>query len=116
MATDTAEAREFSADTTKLGDTIVDLTLKQAMELSDYLKDVHGIEPAAGGGAVMVAAADGGGGEAAAEQTEFDVVLESFGDKKIPVIKVVRAATGLTPASAHLNRAAHRCRLRDRSA
>jgi len=95
MATDTAEAREFSADTTKLGDTIVDLTLKQAMELSDYLKDVHGIEPAAGGGAVMVAAADGGGGEAAAEQTEFDVVLESFGDKKIPVIKVVRAATGL---------------------
>ncbi|MEE9602263.1 MAG: 50S ribosomal protein L7/L12 [Thermoguttaceae bacterium] len=95
MATDTAEAREFSADTTKLGDTIVDLTLKQAMELSDYLKDVHGIEPSAGGGAVMVAAADGGGGEAAAEQTEFDVVLESFGDKKIPVIKVVRAATGL---------------------
>ncbi len=95
MATDTAEAREFSADATKLGDTIVDLTLKQAMELSDYLKDVHGIEPAAGGGAVMVAAADGGGGEAAVEQTEFDVVLESFGDKKIPVIKVVRAATGL---------------------
>lgn len=95
MATDTVEAREFSADTTKLGDTIVDLTLKQAMELSDYLKDVHGIEPAAGGGTVMVAAADGGGGEAAAEQTEFDVVLESFGDKKIPVIKVVRAATGL---------------------
>ena len=95
MATDTAEAREFSADTTKLGDTIVDLTLKQALELSDYLKEVHGIEPAAGGGAVMVAAADGGGGEAAAEQTEFDVVLESFGDKKIPVIKVVRAATGL---------------------
>ena len=96
MATDTAEAREFSADATKLGDTIVDLTLKQALELSDYLKDVHGIEPAAGGGTVMVAAGDGGGGgEAAAEQTEFDVVLESFGEKKIPVIKVVRAATGL---------------------
>ena len=94
MATETTEARKFSAETTKLGDTIVELTLKQALELSDYLEEVHGIEPAAGG-AVMVAAADGGGGEAAAEQTEFDVVLESFGDKKIPVIKVVRAATGL---------------------
>ena len=96
MATETAEAREFSAETTKLGDKIVDLTLKQALELSDYLKDVHGIEPAAGGNAVMVAPAEGGGGgEAAAEQTEFDVVLDGFGDKKIPVIKVVRAATGL---------------------
>ena len=96
MATDTAEAREFSAEATKLGDTIVELTLKQALELSDYLKDVHGIEPAAGGGPMMMAAADGAGGaEAAVEQTEFDVVLESFGEKKIGVIKVVRAATGL---------------------
>ncbi len=96
MATDTAEAREFSAEATKLGDTIVELTLKQALELSDYLKDVHGIEPAAGGGPMMMAAADGAGGaEAAAEQTEFDVVLESFGEKKIGVIKVVRAATSL---------------------
>ncbi len=87
-----------SPTTTKeLGDKIVGLTLKEAKELSDYLKDVHGIKPAAGGGAVMMAAAgDGGGGAAAAEeQTEFDVVLEGFGDKKIGVIKVVRAATGL---------------------
>ncbi len=95
MATDTAEAREFSAEATKLGDTIVELTLKQALELSDYLKEVHGIEPAAGGGPIMMAAGDGAGAEAAAEQTEFDVVLESFGEKKIGVIKVVRAATGL---------------------
>ena len=96
MATDTAEAREFSAKATKLGDQIVELTLKQALELSDYLKDVHGIEPAAGGGPIMMAAADGGGGaEAAAEKIEFDVVLEGFGDKKIGVIKVVRAATSL---------------------
>lgn len=93
MSTDTIE---FSAATKKLGDEIVGLTLKQAKELSDYLKDVHGIEPAAGGGVVMaMPGGSGGGGEAAAEQTEFDVVLEGFGDKKIGVIKVVRQATGL---------------------
>ena len=55
--------------------------MKQAKELSDYLKDVHGIEPAAGGGVVMaMPGGGGGGGEAAAEKTEFDVVLEGFGD------------------------------------
>jgi large subunit ribosomal protein L7/L12 len=96
MATDMAEAREFSATTTELGDKIVGLTLKEAVELSDYLKDVHGIEPAAGGGAIMMAAPSGEGAAAAEEKTEFDVVLEGFGDnKKIGVIKVVRAATGL---------------------
>ncbi len=92
-----AAVAEFSEATKKLGDEIVKLTLKEAKELSDYLKDVHGIEPAAGGGAVVMAApADGGGAAAAAaEQTEFTVVLEGFGDQKIGVIKVVRAATGL---------------------
>jgi large subunit ribosomal protein L7/L12 len=92
-----AEAREFASAIKEMGDKIVGLTLKEAKELSDYLKEVHGIEPAAGGGAVMIAApADGGGAAAAAEeQTEFDVVLESFGDNKISVIKVVRTATGL---------------------
>ncbi|MGA1617963.1 MAG: 50S ribosomal protein L7/L12 [Planctomycetia bacterium] len=95
----TESTREFSADTKELGDRIVGLTLKAAKELSDYLDEVHGIKPAAGG-AVMVAAGGGagggeGGGEAAAEKTEFDVVLESFGDQKIGVIKVVRGATGL---------------------
>src|SRR5262245_12814441 len=94
MSTATAE---FSAGTKKLGDEIVGLTLKEAKELSDYLKEVHGIEPAAGGGVIMAApgAGGGGGGEAVAEKTEFDVVLESFGDQKIGVIKVVRGATGL---------------------
>ena len=83
--------------TKELGDKIVGLTLKEAKELSDYLEDVHGIKPAAGGAVMMAAPAGGGGGAAAAaeEKTEFDVVLESFGDKKIGVIKVVRAATGL---------------------
>ena len=91
-----AAVAEFSAKSKKLGDEIVGLTLKEAKELSDYLKDVHGIEPAAGGGVMMVADGGGGGGAAAAvEKTEFDVVLESFGENKINVIKVVRAATGL---------------------
>ena len=92
---DEAAVAEYSADTKTMGDKIVGLTLKEAKELSDYLKDEHGIEPAAGGGAVMMAAGGDGGGEAAAEQTEFDVVLESFGGNKIAVIKVVRAATSL---------------------
>ena len=95
MATDVQE-REFSASAKELGDKIVGLTLKQAKELSDYLEDVHGIKPAAGG-AVMMAAAPGGdaGGAAKEEKTEFDVVLEGFGDKKIGVIKVVRTITAL---------------------
>jgi len=89
---------EFSEATRKLGDQIVGLTLKEAKELSDYLKEVHGIEPAAGGAVMMAGPAVGGDGGAAApaaEKTEFDVILEGFGDKKIGVIKVVRQATGL---------------------
>lgn len=79
-----------------IGDQIAGLTLKEAKGLSDYLKDAHGIEAAAGGGAVIMAGGGGdGGGEAAAEQTEFDVVLTGFGDKKIAVIKEVRGITGL---------------------
>jgi large subunit ribosomal protein L7/L12 len=90
-----AAVAEFSATTKDLGDKIVGLTLKEAKELSDYLKDVYGIEPAAGGAVVM--AAGGGGGDAAPveEKTEFDVVLEAAGGNKIAVIKVVRSATGL---------------------
>ena len=94
MATDEA-TREFSAKTRERGDDIVSMTLKEAKELSDYLEEEHGIKPAAGGTTVMVAPSDGGAGPAEEEQTEFDVVLESFGEKKIGVIKVVRAATAL---------------------
>ncbi|HCK41511.1 MAG: 50S ribosomal protein L7/L12 [Planctomycetaceae bacterium] len=90
-----AAVAEYSASTKEIGDKIVGLTLKEAKELSDYLKDEHGIEPASGGGAVMMAAPGDGGGAAAEEQTEFNVVLESFGGNKIAVIKVVRSATGL---------------------
>jgi large subunit ribosomal protein L7/L12 len=87
---------EYSDKIKKAGDEIMGYTLKEAKELSDYLKDVHGIEPAAGG-AVMMAGPAGGGGaaEAPAAKTEFDVMLDGFGDNKISVIKVVRQATGL---------------------
>lgn len=97
MATDSA-TKEFSTSAKELGDRIVGLTLKEAKELSDYLEDVHGIKAAAGGGVMMMAPGAGAGGgaaPAAEEKTEFDVVLEAHGDKKINVIKVVRAATGL---------------------
>ncbi len=90
-------AREFSAEIKEMGDKIVQLNLMQAQELADYLKEVHGIEPA-GGGAVMVAGPAAGGaegGEAEEEKTSFDVVLKEVGDKKIQVIKEVRGLTGL---------------------
>jgi large subunit ribosomal protein L7/L12 len=93
MSDETAVA-EFSDETKAMGDKIAELTLKQAKELSDYLKDVHGIEPAAGGGAVMVAAGPAEAGPAAEEKTEFDVVLTGFGDKKLNVVKVVKNLTG----------------------
>jgi len=89
---------EVAEDIKQLGDKIVGLTLKQAVDLAAYLKDTHGIEPAAGGAVMMAGPAAGGGGAAApAEEAKstFDVVLKSGGDKKIQVIKVVRAATGL---------------------
>lgn len=84
----------MAADIKALGDQIVGLTLLEAKQLADYLKDEHGIEAASGGG-VVVAAAAGGDASAAEEQTEFDVILEAAGDKKINVIKAVRGATGL---------------------
>jgi len=96
---DTAEApkKEFSSETRDLAGKIVSLTLKQAQELVDCLKAEHGIEPA-GGGAIMMGPAQGGGGAAAEkpeEKTQFDVILKSGGEKKIQVIKVVRAHTSL---------------------
>jgi large subunit ribosomal protein L7/L12 len=88
------QAREWSANIKEIGDKIVALTLMQAKELGDYLKEVHGIEPAAG--AVAVAAAPAAGEAAKVEEkTTFDVVLKAGGEKKIQVIKVVRQATNL---------------------
>ena len=94
----TAEATvEFDDATKELGDKIVGLTLLEAKQVADYLKEVHGIEPAGGGAVMMAPAAGDGDGEAgaAAEQTEFDLILTGDGGNKIPVIKVVRSATAL---------------------
>jgi large subunit ribosomal protein L7/L12 len=84
----------YADDIKQLGETIVGLTLKQAKELSDYLKEEHGIEAAAGGAIMMAGPASDGGAEAAVEQTEFDVVMTSFGDAKLNVVKVVKNLTG----------------------
>jgi len=81
------------ADLQKLVDELSELTVIQAAELSKMLEEKWGVSAAA-----PVAAAAAPSGEAAAaveEQTEFDVILASFGEKKINVIKEVRAITGL---------------------
>jgi large subunit ribosomal protein L7/L12 len=86
------------ADLKKLAEEIVGLTLLQAQELKNILKDEYGIEPAAGGAVMMAGPAAGGadaGAAAAEEKTEFDVILVDAGAKKINVIKEVRAVTGL---------------------
>ena len=86
---------EVTAEIKDLGDKIVALTLKQAVELAGYLKDTYNIEPAAGGGVMMAGPAAAAPVEKEEAKTTFDVVLTAHGDKKINVIKVVRAATGL---------------------
>jgi large subunit ribosomal protein L7/L12 len=94
MSEEATEAKTFDAKITKMGDEIAGLTLKEAVDLADYMKDTYGIEPAAGG-AVMMAGGGDDGADEEAEQTEFDVILEAAGDKKIQCIKAVREATGL---------------------
>lgn len=86
-----APAKEFAAEIKDLGDKMVGLSLLQATELADYLKETYNIEPAAGGGAMMMAA-PAEAGAAAEEKTEFDLIIAGAGDKKLQVIKVVRAA------------------------
>ena len=92
-----SDTKTFEAKISSLGDSIASLTLKEAVDLADYMKATYGIEPAAGGAVMMAAAggAAGGGAAAAAAQTEFDVILDNGGANKIQVIKVVREATGL---------------------
>ena len=86
--------REFDSTTKDLGDKIVGLTLLQAKALADYLEEVHGIKPAAGA-AVAVAGPVTGPAPVVEAQTEFEVVLASYGEKKLEVIKVIRTITGL---------------------
>ena len=85
------------ADLKKLAEEIVGLTLLEAVELKNILKDEYGIEPAAGAAVAMAGPVAGGEGDAASseEKSEFDIILKSHGDKKINVIKEVRAITGL---------------------
>jgi len=82
------------ADIKSLGDQLVELTVKEVNELASYLKETHGIEPAA---AAVVAgpAAGGGAGAAAAEKTNFDVVLKAAGANKLQIVKLVKELTGL---------------------
>jgi len=92
MSEEAPATKEFDAAIKDIGDKIVGLTLMQAKELTDYLKEAYGIEPAAGGAVMVAGLAEGGPAAVAAEEkTEFDVVIKSAGDKKLQVIKVVRA-------------------------
>jgi len=93
--TEATATRTWSDSIKQLGDAIVGLTVLQAKELGDYLEDVHGIKAAAGGGVMMMAPGAGAAAAPAVEKDTFDVVLKSAGDKKIPVIKVVREITNL---------------------
>jgi large subunit ribosomal protein L7/L12 len=81
------------ADLAKIVDDLSGLTVLEAAELSKMLEDKWGVSAAAP--VAVAAAAPGAAAPAAEEQTEFDVVLAKFGDKKIEVIKEVRAITGL---------------------
>ncbi len=92
-------SREWGSEIKDIGDKIAGLTVAKAVELGDYLEEVHKIKPAAGGGGggVVMAGPAAAPTAAAAEPTEFRVVLEGVADpaKKINVIKVVREITGL---------------------
>ena len=80
------------ADINAIADTLSDLTVMEAAELATLLEEKWGVSAAA---PVAVAAAAGGGEAAVEEKDEFDVILLSPGDKKIQVIKEVRAITAL---------------------
>ena len=84
------------ADMDAIIESLSSMTVMELSQLATALEEKWDVKAASGGGMMMMAAGgDGGGGAAAEEQTEFDVILESAGDKKINVIKAVRAATGL---------------------
>ncbi len=82
------------ADIKKMGDSLVSLTVKEVTELAAYLKEEHGIEPAAAAVAVAGPAA-GGGEDAGEEKSEFDVILKAAGASKLAVVKLVKELTGL---------------------
>jgi large subunit ribosomal protein L7/L12 len=83
------------ADLEKIADELSGLTVLEAAELSKLLEEKWGVSAAAPVAVAAAAAPGAGGGEAAEEKTEFDVILASFGEKKIEVIKEVLGITGL---------------------
>jgi large subunit ribosomal protein L7/L12 len=83
------------ADIKALGDQLVELTVKEVNELASYLKETHGIEPAAAAVVAGPAAGGAAGGAAAAEKTNFDVVLKAAGANKLQIVKLVKELTGL---------------------
>ena len=87
-------AVELEPELQEIADKLDGLTLLQASQLVKALEDKWGVSAAAPAAVAMAAPGGGGGGEEE-EKTSFDVILESAGDKKIQVIKEVRAITGL---------------------
>ena len=83
------------ADLKKLAEELVNLTVKEVNELSDILKEEHGIEPAAAAVAVAGPAAGAGEDGAKAEKSEFDVILNAPGGAKLQIVKLVKELTGL---------------------
>jgi large subunit ribosomal protein L7/L12 len=83
------------ADIKAIGDQLVELTVKEVNELASYLKETHGIEPAAAAVAVAAGPAAGGGAAAAEAKTNFDVVLKNAGANKLQIVKLVKELTGL---------------------
>jgi len=92
---DETQVAELPSELQAIADQLDGLTLLQASQLVKHLEDKWGVSAAAPAAVAMAAPGGGGGGEAAEEKTAFDVILESAGDKKIQVIKEVRAITGL---------------------
>ena len=83
------------ADIKKLAEELVNLTVKEVIELAAILKDEYGIEPAAAAVAVAAAPAAGAAEGGAAEKSTYNVVLTNAGQAKVAVIKVVKEITGL---------------------
>ena len=85
----------MATDTAKVLETLGKMTVLELVELKKAIEEEWGVTAAAPMAAAAPAAAGGDGGAPAEEKTSFDVVITSTGDKKIQVIKVVRAVTGL---------------------
>ena len=83
------------ADLKELAEKLVNLTVKEVIELADILKEEYGIEPAAAAVAVAGPVAGASSGEAGEEKSDFDVILKAAGGSKLAVVKLVKELTGL---------------------